>query len=503
MVSDNIIHLELLYLDVINIYRSEDNSKDKWKNISELVHSRSNVVSQTYDYLKKKESRKDVKIDYRLELDQIVKQVSNEANEVMKASQMITALHIMFYDLLSAKGNYYSLLDGQKEMWVLKKKITYYVNVSIKIEQNIYFHTFILLFGLESLFNKHFYLGIDFEYTEKKIQLAQLNFEHNVSPQSVIWLINPNDLEPVMIDNFVKMIICNKYIKKILHGSDALDIPYIYKYLLNNQPRQIKQFTRSLIDTKYLCEYYKLNLLEPDNKCSIYDEDATRSAVYHFGVISEEKQRDLTRLLESMPHHHDIKWNIHKMPQSQYIYALYDVIFLKYFYYRIIYVATKEASTDLEKKQVINLYKHVLYELTQFAFLEKWNITTIIARCKEEVDPINNYMIRKPGEILKLVDIFKLVSDHLVTIDPAVEIDKIIKVNYFKGVVITIIKKMIYTIISKRCRVYKDKQSIWMDKLENKYIFDFFNQMGYLHLLRVFQDIEKILETRIRPICYQ
>ncbi len=98
--------------------------------------------------------------------------------------------------------------------------------------------------------------------------------------------------------------------------------------MLQNDPIRIRRFTRTLIDTRFLCEYYKLNLKDsPDNKCSIYDEEPNRSAIYYFGLISEENQHELTELLQSMPHHYDIKWNIHKIPQSQFLYAQYDVIF--------------------------------------------------------------------------------------------------------------------------------------------------------------------------------
>jgi hypothetical protein len=315
-------------------------------------------------------------------------------------------------------------------------------------------------------------------------------------------MVSPNELEPAMMDNFVELIICNKYIKKILHGSDSLDIPYMYEEMLKGDPNKIMRFTRTLIDTRFLCEYYKLNRGdESDNKCSIYDEDKNRSAIFYFGVISAEQQDKLTNILESMPAVHDIAWNIHKMPKSQVLYAQYDVIFLKYFYYRMIYVATLDDKSDMGKKMIIELYKHVLFELTQFVYLERREITFVMAKCKEEIDPINNYMIRKPDGISKLVDIFNQVSTGLVTSDPKVEIDKLLKVNYFKGLLMILIKKMVYTIISRKCRIYKDRTTLWTDKLDNKFIFDFLEKLNYGYLYKMFKDLEGILETRIRTIC--
>ena len=168
--------------------------------------------------------------------------------------------------------------------WIfLKKNIIYYINVCSKNEQNISFHAFILLIALESLFNRHFYIGIDYEYTNKKIQLAQLNFEHNIALESFIMIISPGELESSIMKNFVDLIICNKYIRKILQGADSLDIPYMYQIMLQDDPDKIIAFTQTLIDTRFLCEYYKLTRNEEsDDKCSIYDEDPKRSAIFFF-----------------------------------------------------------------------------------------------------------------------------------------------------------------------------------------------------------------------------
>jgi len=490
-----------LYQSIIKIHNSNVSATDKWTQIATLMSSQSEIISNLYSALKK-ESRKGIKLDYDFDKDQLATQIETEANSIIKVSLIITALHHVIYELMSTDGNYYFKLDGIKEMAVLKKPLVYYISISIKNEQNIYFHAFILQYALESMFNKHFYIGIDFEYTNKKIQLAQLNFEHNVALQSMILIVSPNELEKVMNDNFVRMIICNKYIKKILHGSDSLDIPYMYEHLLENNPSKIRRFTRTMIDTRFLCEYYKLNKQEgSDYKCSIYAETKDSSTVYYFGVITEQKQDELAAMLDAMPPVHDIRWNIHKMPESQVLYAQYDVIFLKYFYYRMIYVATLDEETAARKKDIIQLYKHVLGELTQFGYLESRGITFLANKCKSEVDPMNNYMIRKPGGITKLIDVFNVVSLGINISDPKVSIDSLIKVNYYKTRINILLKKMTYTIISKKCRIHKDKLTLYTDKLDNQYIFDFFEEMGYLFLNKIFRSAESILESRIKPYC--
>ena len=431
---DNIVtELQIFHQNVLDIYSSKQSDTDKWAKIAEYMHNNNQVVVKTFVIIKKEDIRTGIEMDYTIDFDQLQKQIAQESDSVRKSSFIILSLHKILYDLMTIEGNYYFSLIGKEEMSILKDDLIYYVNMSIKNEQNIYFHAYILLYALESLFNKYFYIGVDFEYTNKKIQLAQLNFEHSTSLKSIIMMVSPSELEPIMMDNFIKLIICNKLITKILHGSDSLDIPYVYKLMLENDPSKIIKFTKGLIDTRFLCEYYKLNRNEAsDNKCSIYDQDPARSAIYYFKVVSEEQQNKLSELLESMPASHDIQWNIHKMPKSQVLYAQYDVIFLKYFYYRMIYVATEDEETEIGKKVIIELYKNVLTELTQFVYLENNEITFLSSECNEEVIVVNNYFARKPNGILRMIDIYNQVSTGLMTTNPVVDIDKLLKVNHFK-----------------------------------------------------------------------
>lgn len=490
-----------IYQNIYNIYISEENPVDKWTSIAKFVNDKNNDFYNFYFSIEKNLIKKDIKLNYTSDLTNIHNQIKTENINIVKASLIITSLHIMIYDLMSTSGNYYSSLEGKNEIYTLKKNIIYYTDISEKNEQNIYFHTFILIYALESLFNKHFYIGIDFEYTFKKIQLAQLNFEHNISLKSFIMLVSPNELEPDMMKNFIELIICNKYIKKILHGSDALDIPYVYQHMLSNNPTLIINFTKTLIDTRFLCEYYKLNRQsEMDNKCSVYAEDPNRSAIYYFGLISENEQNKLTQMLESLQHVNDISWNIHKLSKNQALYAQYDVIFLKYFYYRIIYMATLDVNTELEKKDIINLYRHVLYELTQFIYLEKENITFLTIKCKEQVDLINNYMMKTNNQTLKLIDVYNNISIDLVTFAPKIEIDKLLKVNHYKTRLIIIIKKIVYTIISQKCTIYQNKNTIWKETLSNQFVFDFFNEMEFYYLSRMFKEIDKIIQARLNEM---
>ena len=499
--DNNIItDFQIFYQKIYDIYGSDLDTNKKWTDIATYMNENNSIVKKIFSITKNIDIAKDILLDYESTISQLNDLIGLEADLMVKSSLIISALHNMVYDLLSQGENYYFMLNGTEEMAVLKKDIKYFINISIKPEQNIYFHAFILVYALESIFNKRFYVGIDYEYTNKKIQLAQLNFEHKQDLRGIIMVVSPNELEAIMMENFVKLIICNKNIKKILHGSDALDIPYMYLHMLDNDSPKIIKFTKSLIDTRFLCEYYKLNNIgEHDNRCSIYDIEQNSSAIFTLGLITEEQQKKLSELMDSISPDH--VWNIHRLDRPQTQYAIYDVLFLKWFYYRIIYLATEKVESDLEKKATIEFYKKVIFELTQFTFLEKKNITYLLSKAKTEIDPINNYMVRKSNAILKLIDIYNDVSINITTGTPKTDIDKIMKVNYYKKPLSILLKRMTYAIISKKCRIYKDKNTIWDQKMDNQFIFEFLNTMEFYYLERMFREIEKILELRIKTIC--
>ncbi len=65
----------------------------------------------------------------------------------------------------------------------------------------------------------------------------------------------------------------------------------------------------------------------------------------------------------------------------------------------------------------------------------------------------------------------------------------------------TIIKRIVYGFISQNCRVYKDKTSVWTDRLDNKFIFDFFEKMNYFYLLDMYKELSITLEQRVKTTC--
>lgn len=483
MASAAIASFHKIYDQVNAEYEKKDNIVTKWTIIAAIIHENHGTFLKIFRHLQEKELKK-------LEYTDTLKNISG-TNEMDTVRDIITNLHNIVYDLCSSEGNYYFALDGDKEMIILQKPLTYYINISKRNGQNILFHAFMLVYSLESLFHSTFYVGLDFEYTYRVIKLAQINFEHKSDRRSIIMIVGPTELEKNMTDDFIETIMCNSHCKKILHGSDSLDYPYIRDKMMENVSHKIIEFTNSMVDTRFICEYYKLSRDEPsDNKCSLYD------AFVYFGVITPEKLDQFTLMMENMGHPSDRVWDIHNLSKAQELYVQYDVLFLKYFYFKMISMATNDGKNDNEKKKILTLYKHIIYELTQFIYLENSNITTLLTQCKEEVDPCNNYMIRRQHGTFKLIDIFSSVTNGIMTEDA--DIDMLSKVKAFSRVIALLLKKLTYTIISQKYTVQKTKTVMWGERLENDFVFDFFKEMPYIHLHKLFKDIEKILATRIK-----
>jgi hypothetical protein len=207
----------------------------------------------------------------------------------------------------------------------------------------------------------------------------------------------------------------------------------------------------------------------------------------------------LNMIHERMGPPQDLVWNIHRLAKSQVLYALYDVLFLKYFYYQMIKMAYYN-QPNVQKMNTIVMYRHVLYETTQFIYLERREITFLLLKAKQEIDIINNYMIRHDNSVMTLITVFNNIFPAVITSDPTVDIDKLISVNYFRLQLTMLFKKIIYTQLSLRFRIYKDKNTIWNGKLSNDYIFALMDKLRFQYLSRVITSFISIINNRINQL---
>jgi len=479
---------------------------DSQKNINDVAQV---IVDQADFFIKMfKATKHEITKDYRINYDPIdrnilIKQIHTENNALVKASLVVTFLHHLFYDLLVDEKNHYFSLNGPDEMLIPNNSM-YYINLNLIQEQNNVFFAYIIIFALESIFNKHLYVGIDFEYTAQKVALMQLCFEHYPDKRQMIFVTSPPQLlkeSPHIMKAYIKLIMTNNRIRKILHGSDSKDIPYVHDTMFDKNPTHFLKFVKSLVDTRFICEYFQISQGDiTKSKCTIY------AALIYFKVISDEKNQELEVIEEAMGAKQDIVWNIKKLAKSQVLYAIYDVLFLKSFYYEAIHKSMDSTENQGRKIALGNVYHHLLHEIVQYIYLEKYEIVTMLKKCKEEVDPINNFMIKKTKEsgTITLINIYNQIFPGTIIDKPEfyVELDKLTLVNYLRGSLLLLFKKIIYTIVTQKYRVYKDRNTPYVERLSNDYIYQVFDKLKFKRLSSFIKRFEESVKEKLEKNRY-
>lgn len=330
----------------------------------------------------------------------------------------------------------------------------------IKCDDDVKIKLFLLhsiFYQLDSLHHKDnkLYIGLDFEFNERKIALAQISF-NQLRRHKYIFVLDPNLLTEYQINLMIKTIFTSN-IQRIVHGSDSLDIPYIFENLFANDKDKIIKFVRTTIDTRFICEYYKVTSQFTDKKCSIYD------ALLFFKTITQKKYDDLIKNNSIMGPVQDINWNVKNMSSFHLKYAAYDVLFLRRF------------LSDMHKmaKKIGNIDRTMAYitTITKFTFLEKYNVISIIPETKLIVDKINNYIIKIGEKNHTLISIYNDVITNMILPGLELRIADILNINYFKGYLTFIFKRIIYSILSDRYTIYINKSDKYNEKITFKDIY--------------------------------
>ena len=310
-----------------------------------------------------------------------------------------------------------------------------------KLNLNI-FKIFLLFYYLDLKNFKTKYIGIDFEFNTKVIALMQLCFDNE------IFIIHPDQLDKNWKIFFIEKILCNEFAFKILHGSDSLDLPYIYDQLLQKNSNLIIKFNRQFADTKFLCEYSFYNKNQSLGKCKIYELLVMEK------IISQKKYDEIKLNEEKMGPIYDIKIDINNLSEKLIDYSFYDVIYL----------------SRLLKNYEDKGYFKLIIELTQLVMMDKRDIQEIVP--KEEINKINNYILIKNNQIKKLVEIFNLFYTKL---EKNELINNLLKINFFKQNIIFIIKFELYTNLFNKYIIY---EKLSEKKIYNKNLLNY--KLNYL-----------------------
>lgn len=381
-----------------------------------------------------------------------------------------------FYDsvlsLLSESS--YEVLDSENEYIRKDVRTKYIINMATNKNMiKLFCLTILFYYVLSHTSIKKYYVTIDYEFTQRQIRLIQLNFEtesiKNEYSQSFVWVCNPSELSKSIIKLLVTKLMTKKKIIKITQGAESLDIPYVYTHLFNENKKYILKFSKSVVDLRFYCEYFKATKKTNEKKCSIYD------LLKYFGTISDDKYNELEDINYKLGPSQDRVWDIHKLSSFHSKYAYYDVIFLKQCLKDII------RKVKLETPLLINSYKYIS-QITGFTYVEKWNVSTIINNAKLEVDIMNNYIIKYKNNNLTLYGIYNSFLENLIIPKINMDINSILAVNYFKSGLVILFKKIIYSILLDNYKIFKKKNEYYNEKLNIKSMIEKIKSIGFNHL---------------------
>jgi hypothetical protein len=419
------------------------------------------IIYEMYDDIKSIISNKNIQVNKKIDLVSTLSYYNHNNNLTEEEQNFIPVILKKIIYLIVKKQKI--LINYGKDEFAKRTK----TNVTIRNDDK-YFTCVIKdislkkLFILQSLFfgfeaihqhKKHntYFVGLDFEFNNNKIALAQICFFPR-NKGKYIWILDPNELDKIQLNRFIDNLLINDSLYKILHGADSLDIPYMFHQIFNSNKENIFKFIRRLIDTRFLCEFFKLVVDEKDNKCSIYN------ALLYFGTIDQTIFNRLEHLNKDMGPIYKIKWNVHTLTSVSIKYALFDVLFLREFLFDILR-QSKEKNIKNPKNVAI------VPELTRLVYLEKWGFINIIAIIKPFLDNLN--FNNKFNNYLQS-------NNYLEELE--LDINDLLNINYLKSILLNILKYLYY------CKI---------EKIDNAFIFNILDNLKLKKLRNVFENFIK------------
>jgi hypothetical protein len=352
--------------------------------------------------------------------------------------------------------SYNLILNGLKEFYPKTNNIRYNV---LKVDNANKIN--IMIDRMKSFIKnqnkaKH-YIGIDLEFNKvskesKDIALMQINLE-NDSDTAYIFIFKPSELDTNNKKILIELL-TNPNIIKILHGSESLDIPYIFNQLLVSK-KNIDGFCSNFYDTKFLCEYYNItNRIK--KSCSIY------SLLEDHNIITHKKVKELEANEKKMGNISEIIIDIHNMNDSILKYALYDVIYLPMLIRKLLSYG--------------DIYRYLLPDITHLVFKNKRNIEQDFQDLEKLINEQNNHFIKYKEDNFSLNTIYETYLYQYFQFNDMIEI------NYFRNFFTIITKLVIYSNVNNNYNVLI-KNNIKSKSIDYSKYFKWLEQYKYISKL--------------------
>jgi hypothetical protein len=439
-------------------------------------------------------------------MDELVSNILNSSNDDLIISQMVHIIGDFFDtynplkkidsyiagiikinpttpDLLNTREKLIQLLKKKADL-ILKEKVNSRINTfCIKkvgdVESLNLLLVYSIFYFLDNIHSdRKLTIGLDFEFNNNKIALCQVSF-FPLRKFKHIFIFNPQNLNDYQQALLIKTIFTSP-MYRIVHGADSLDIPYIFEELFLNDTEKILKFTETMVDTRFLCEYFKIFSKFQDKKCSIYD------ALLYFKVISKNKYNELLEINKIMGPVQNVHWNITKMSSFHLKYVLYDVLYLKGFVLKIFHLG-------LEKNSSLRQHLRYIPQIDRFICYEKYGLSNLLINAKQITDPINNFMVELPsGSNTTMITIFNDVIQKTTIAINDLKISNLLEINNFKKAITLLLKKIVYSIITNKYVVYENKNDQFITKITYK---DIISQLISLKLDKLAVLLERFYES--------
>jgi hypothetical protein len=373
------------------------------------------------------------------------------------------------------------VLYGKNEFYPKLNSKTYNVlKANNKENINYMIQFFIDYIEKVKLTNKSYYIGIDFEFRkiskkDRDVALMQINLEDDDTLVGFIFLLYPPDLNDKQLDILIQLL-SEPNIIKILHGSESLDIPYLFNQILKTKDN-ITGFCSNFYDTKYLCDYYRIVNNNADIKCSIYN------LLLDHKIISQAKLTDLNSIEEHTGPIYLVVIDLYNMTDDIFKYSLYDVIYLP----------------ELIKKFINNgiIYKKIIPQVSCVINKYRRNIEDEFSKIERIINYLNIAFIYDGDEKILLKDIWENYF-YFIT-DQHKYLEYIMFMHYFKNFFEVITKMLIFNTISKIYPIYKMKENV-EDKVYVKFNYYYKWLSNYSDLYNIFMDFQNIINKDLNNI---
>jgi len=358
-------------------------------------------------------------------------------------------------------------------------------NIKCFVCKDKYQYDLFTIFCLFKYNEKINYLGIDMEFNNidnepqnKIIALIQLSFFYGKF--KYVWIINPFLMSKNSKKIFVDMLLNNK-LYKIFHGSDSLDLPLLYKYILQNNKKKMIIFMQHVFDTRFLCEFYKILINYIDRKCSLYE------GLIYYKSITQKLYAELNKNEEKISLDLKTNWNIKNLTYEQIKYAFHDSIHLKKFFFDII----------KHIKKITNDFYIINFNISLFRFV---TITKLVLfndfdKIKKNIDAMNNYFIINKGDNMRLIEIYENIINNININE--INISNFLNINYFKKILSIVLKFITYYIMTKYYVVYKMKNIKLGCKINFNIIINLIKKTKTIKLINYLNELYKNIEKNI------